>query len=679
MIESARRLADLVERSDGLSLDDLCHTAGVRRPHHRARAAVVARGRDELLAGLRALAGKREQASVQAGAAPAGGAAKVVFVFPGQGSQWIGMARQLLAEEPAFREALLACEVAVQRESGFSLLEQIEADEGRSRVAEIGVVQPLLFAVEVALAALWRAWGVEPDAVIGHSMGEVAAAHVAGILGLEDAVKVICHRSRLLRRVSGKGAMGLVELTLGEAEEALSGYEGRLGVAVSNGPRSTVLSGDPEALEEVLAALEKRGVFCRRVKVDVASHSPQVDPLQEDLRAALADVRPRKALIAMRSTVTGELLLGPELDAGYWVRNLRMPVLFSDVTQRLMKEGHGLFVEMSPHPILLPAVEENLREVKREGAAIASVRRNADERRSMLEALGALYVRGHAVDWGRVMPERGRCVSLPGYAWQRERFWLEQPEGARRGSRDLPRPARGITRCSGRRSRRRCTRTSTSGSSGSASRACPTWRTTACGGTSCSRAPGTSRWRSRRRWRCSARTASPWRTSCSSGCSRGARRTTSRSRSWRGPTTRRSRSRPATRPAARGRGTPWRRCAAPPTSPTRGGSRRSERWSGARGRWTGGPTTRRWRRGRSSTARRSRGWSGSGSGPTRRWAGCACPRRRGTPRPTAYTPPCWTPASRSRRRSSGAAPDETFVPVEIARVRVQRARRGRCG
>ena len=294
-----------MEQGEGLSLDDVCYTAGVRRPHHRARAAVVAADRAELIAGLRALAGGREHASVQTGAAPSGAAAKVVFVFPGQGSQWLGMGRQLLAEEPAFRAAIEGCDAAVARESGFSVLAELAADEGRSRLAEIDVVQPVLFSVEVALAALWRSWGVEPDALVGHSMGEVAAAHVAGILTLEDAAKVICRRSRLLRRVSGKGAMALVELALPEAEKALSGYEDRLSVAVSNGPRSTVLSGDPAALEAVLATLEKRGVFCRRVKVDVASHSPQVDPLREDLRAALSDVRPRKALLAMRSTVTG--------------------------------------------------------------------------------------------------------------------------------------------------------------------------------------------------------------------------------------------------------------------------------------------------------------------------------------------------------------------------------------
>jgi acyl transferase domain-containing protein/acyl carrier protein len=423
--EAARRLAELVERSEGASLDDLCYTASVRRPHHRARGVVVARGRAPLLAGLRALAEGREHPSVRTGKGPLGGAPKVVFVYPGQGSQWVGMGRELLVEEPAFREAITGCDAAIRREGGFSVIDEINADELGSQLGRIDVVQPMLFAMEVALTALWRSWGVEPDAVVGHSMGEIAAAHVAGALSIDDAASIICRRSRLLRRVAGRGTMALVELTLEDSELALVGHEDRLSVAVSNGPRSTVLSGDPVALEEVLGALEKRGVFCRRVKVDVASHSPQMDPLREELFAALAELRPRAARVAMQSTVTGGLVTGPELDASYWVRNLRSPVLFSGATRRLMADGHGLFIEMSPHPILLPAVEENLREAQQEGAAIASLRRSAEERRAMLEALGALHTQGHEVDWARLHPYGGSLVTLPTYPWQRERYWLE--------------------------------------------------------------------------------------------------------------------------------------------------------------------------------------------------------------------------------------------------------------
>ncbi len=275
-------------------------------------------------------------------------------------------------------------------------------------------------------------------------MGEVAAARVAGILSLEDAAKVICRRSRLLRRVAGKGAMGLVELGMAEAQRALAGYEDRLSVAVSNGPQSTVISGDPAALEEVLAALEARSVFCRRVKVDVASHSPQMDPLRDDLFSTLRNVRPRAGQLAMRSTVTGEALKGPECDASYWVKNLREPVRFSNAVQRLIETQHTLFIEMSPHPILLPAIEENLVDKKQVGTAVGSLRRNADERRTMLQGLGAVYAAGYPVDWRSLAPPDGRCVPLPAYPWQRKRYWIQASAATARTGEGTGHPLLGV-------------------------------------------------------------------------------------------------------------------------------------------------------------------------------------------------------------------------------------------
>ncbi|WP_437915946.1 amino acid adenylation domain-containing protein [Sorangium sp. So ce302] len=406
-------------------LGDIAYTASARRSHHEHRLAVAGGSKDELAAALAAYArGERAAAGVLEGKATET-PPKVVFVFPGQGSQWAGMGRQLFAEEPEFRRALAACDEAIRREAGFSVIEVLAAEDSARRLESIDVVQPVLFAIEVALAALWRAWGVEPDAVVGHSMGEVAAAHVAGALSPEDAAAVICRRSRLLRAVSGRGAMALVELSMTDAERALAGYEDRLSVAVSNGPQSTVIAGDPDALGEVLAALETRSVFCKRVKVDVASHSPSMDPLCGELLVALQAVAPMAARVPMRSTVTTRLLRGHELSAGYWADNLRRPVRFSQVVQRLIAEGHALFVEMSPHPILLPSVEENLREVRAEGAAIASLRRGQPELLSLLESIGRLYVHGHPVSWQRLPVGGGRVIGLPSYPWQRQRCWLE--------------------------------------------------------------------------------------------------------------------------------------------------------------------------------------------------------------------------------------------------------------
>ncbi len=355
---------------------------------------------------------------------------RVVFVFPGQGSQWLGMGRGLLAAAsaaPVFRAALRDCDALIQEETGFSVLAELAADPTGSRLGEIGIVQPVIFAIQVALAAVWRAWGVTPAAVVGHSMGEVAAAHVAGMLSLRDAVRVICRRSRLLTGQRGKGAMAVVELTMGEAEAALAGFAGRLDVAASNGPRSTVISGDPQAVDELVARLSAQGTFCRPIKVDVASHSPQMDPLLDELGALLADVRPRPGHLALRSTVTGTELAGPELDAAYWVRNLRAPVRFSEAVRALIEREHAIFLELSPHPILLPSIEENLRELGERGrrAGLAAPERgragvDAGEPGDGLGARRRGGLRG-------AVSGRGRVVTLPAYPWQREAYCSTPP------------------------------------------------------------------------------------------------------------------------------------------------------------------------------------------------------------------------------------------------------------
>lgn len=411
----------------GPALSDICSSAGARRAHHAHRLAVVARDRDEAAAALAAFAGGDSHPAAQQGEAAAE-PPRVVFVFPGQGSQWLGMARELLRDEPAFAAALRRCDEAIQREAGWSLLAELAAEEAVSRLGEIDVVQPTLFAIQVGLATLWRAWGVEPAAVVGHSMGEVAAAHVAGALSLEDAVAVICRRSRLLRRVRGQGAMAVVGLPVVDAHAAIAGLEDRIAVAVSNSPRSTVLSGDPAALDTVLGRLQARNIFCRMVKVDVASHSPQVEALLDDLLADLAAIEPRAASIPLCSTVSGELLTGEAaraaLGPAYWLHNLRQPVRFADAVARLGAAGHSAFVEVSPHPILLGPVEETLQHHALAGLTLPSLQRGTPDRASMLNALGALYVRGLAPRWPALHPAGGAPVALPAYPWQRRRYWL---------------------------------------------------------------------------------------------------------------------------------------------------------------------------------------------------------------------------------------------------------------
>ncbi len=424
--QAAQLSAHIASRSE-LSLGDVAFSLAATRSPLEHRLAITAASREALQAALDAAARGRVAPGAVRGRVAKGSLPKVVFVFPGQGSQWLGMGRKLLAEEPVFHAALTACDRAIQAEAGWSLLAELGADELASQLDRIDVVQPALFAMAVALAALWRSWGVEPHAVVGHSMGEVAAAHVAGALSLEDAVAIICRRSRLLRRISGQGEMAVVELSLADAEAALGGYEDRLSVAVSNGPRSTVLSGEPAALGEVLSTLEAKGVFCRRVRVDVASHSPQVDALREELVAALSELKPRTAAMIMRSTVTGATVAGPELVASYWADNLRQPVRFAQAVHGLLHDGHGLFVEMSPHPLLVPAVEEIRRAAALPGVSVGSLRRGQEERPELLEALGTLWAQGHPVAWERLVRAGGRRVPLPTYPWQRERYWPDAP------------------------------------------------------------------------------------------------------------------------------------------------------------------------------------------------------------------------------------------------------------
>ena len=425
--------------SGDAGFSDVCFTAAVRRTHHEHRLAVVARNAAEARAGLLAFLRGEPAAGVVSGRSEPARFSKVVFVFPGQGSQWLGMGRELLRREPILKDEMERCDAAVRSEASFSPLEELAADESRSGLGEIDVVQPTLFSLGVALAALWRSWGVLPAAVVGHSMGEVAAAHVAGVLDLAEATRVICRRSHLLREARGRGAMAVVDLDATEAQRALRGFEDRLSVAASNSSRSTLLSGDPAALDALLEELQKREVFARRVKVDVASHSPQMEALLPALVRALEGIAPRAARIPMLSTVTGEYVAGPEMGPSYWAKNLREPVRFAQAVGRLATSDHAAFVEVSPHPVLLSSIQEELQSLGVAGMALGSLRRDEDESVSLLTSLGSLHVQGGAVRFEALCPE-GRVVALPGYPWQRERYWFDEPgattgAGARRHAR----------------------------------------------------------------------------------------------------------------------------------------------------------------------------------------------------------------------------------------------------
>jgi acyl transferase domain-containing protein/acyl carrier protein len=419
-------------RATDTPLRDLAAAAGTRRAHHEYRLAVMGSTPTELIDGLEAFRRGASHPGLVTGASEAGKRPRIVFVFPGQGSQWLGMGRELYAREPVFRRTLEQCDEAMRPHTDWRLLDALQADEAPQR---IDVVQPLLFAMSVSLGALWRSWGIEPDAVVGHSMGEVAAACVSGALSLEDAARVICLRSRLMREVAGRGAMAVVELGADELRGWLAPFGGALSLAVSNSPRSSVVSGDSQALESLLSKLEDARIFCRRVKVDVASHSAQVDPLREPLLRALEGIQPRAGAVPLWSTVTGAVTDGSELGPEYWVRNLREPVQFAQVVQALVEAEHSLFLELSPHPILVPPIEQTVEHMGSSQAwAVASLQREKLERMAMLRALGTLYARGSPVEFHHLYPG-SRSVPLPIYPFQRQRYWLDVASGSgRRGA-----------------------------------------------------------------------------------------------------------------------------------------------------------------------------------------------------------------------------------------------------
>ncbi|MFZ0718964.1 SDR family NAD(P)-dependent oxidoreductase [Mycobacterium sp.] len=404
----------------GMSLADLSYTAAAHRDHHDYRLAAVGRDASEMSESLADFRLGTSRPGLTAGRRRPGPG--VVFVFSGQGSQWRRMGQQLHADEAVFRDALVECERAMRPHLDSSVIDALLAGDS---LDDIGVIQPAIFAIQIALVALWRSWGVEPAAVIGHSMGEVAAAHVAGALNLDDAARVICARARLLRGAAPGGAMISAELSRAEADEFIAGREGDIAVAASNSVRSTVLSGDSNVLSELMSEIRWHDRFCRWVDVDVASHSPRMNALRADLAAALTGLRPSAPTTSMYSTVTGEPIDGATLDGAYWVQNLCSQVRFSPAARQLLEQGHEVFLEVSPHPILLSALSEDADDLGRTATLMASMRRDQGGRDTVLASLGALYASGQSVAWDRLHPRGGRLVSAPTYPWQRERFWLD--------------------------------------------------------------------------------------------------------------------------------------------------------------------------------------------------------------------------------------------------------------
>ncbi len=408
--------AHLQETSEEFFTNSLI-SASVRKPKLSHGRLIFGKDQKELLAGLDEVIEASEVDGVELDAS------NVVFVFPGQGSQWLGMGKELYTKEPVFKQSIDACDEAFREYVDWSLIDQMRADESTSRLSEIEVIQPALFAMQVSLAKLWISFGVNPASVVGHSMGEVAAAYISGALDLKDAANVICTRSKLMQTVSGQGgAMAVTELTVTDAEDYIKKYEG-LSVAVSNSPKSTVIAGEQNEITDLLDSLESKGLFCKQVKVDVASHSKQMDPLKEPLRAALKTLEPNDNAIKLFSTVRDGLVEGKRLDADYWVDNLRQSVRFSSTMEKLLKEEHTIFIEVSPHPVLVTAMQECFEAFEQKAVATPTLLRNKSEVGFMYQHFSDLYNKGLSVDWNTFYNDpQIPYTSVPGYPFQRATY-----------------------------------------------------------------------------------------------------------------------------------------------------------------------------------------------------------------------------------------------------------------
>ncbi len=421
----ARRLAAHLAAGPDLDLADVGFSLATSRAALEHRAVVVGTGREDLLAGLGAVAAGRPDPRVVTAAA---GKPKVAFVFPGQGAQWAGMGRELWDSSPVFADWMNRCEEALSPHVAWSLREVVE----RGEFDGVDVLQPVSWAIVVSLAQLWRSYGVEPGAVVGHSQGEIAAAVVAGALSLEDGARIVTLRSAIaVESMVGRGSLAAVALSRAEAERRGRPWAGRLAVGASNGPVATVMAGEAAAVEEFVAACLADGVRARKIPATFASHCAQADVMREPVLDGLRDLKPSTSDIAFYSTVTGDRFDTAGADAGYWFRNLREPVEFAATTELMMTRGFSVFVEVSPHPVLAMPLRDIGDAADRPVVAVGSLRRGEGGLDRYFRSLAEAFTAGVPVRWAEAF-DGARRVPLPTYAFDHRTFWLtpEPPPAA---------------------------------------------------------------------------------------------------------------------------------------------------------------------------------------------------------------------------------------------------------
>jgi len=438
-IDSLRELAGryvryLSEEGAKIPLEIIAQTAALRREHVSWRLGVVGSTRDEIITGLSRFADEQSADNLAYAETSPENERRIVFVFPGQGGQWWAMGRELFEKEPVFRSKLEEYDAIFKTISDWSLVEELHKSESDSRVNETEFTQPVLFAVQAALCELWRFYGIQPDAVVGHSMGEITAAYVAGKLELGEALRIIHKRGQIMKTARGKGAMAAVELSYDEAAKTAAKYSGRLSIAANNAPESCVLAGDPEAIKEVLSDLSSRNIFCRELRVEVAGHSPDMEPLKKSLMEAVGNIPERDAKVTIVSTVTGKLADKAAFDADYWADNLREAVRFRSAIETLLENGYTYYLEVSPHPVLQNPINQTAASLGKDVNVFSTLRRDHKERLTLLISLAAMYSHSIPVDFNSMYPEILTPAALPATPWDHKRCWIDQPEDTTRAS-----------------------------------------------------------------------------------------------------------------------------------------------------------------------------------------------------------------------------------------------------
>ena len=425
----------LIDTKDSISLNDIGYTLSLRRDFYEHRLALIAKNKDELVDKLERYISGDKQDDIIAGQIVPGENKKVAFIFTGQGSQWSGMGNELFKTEPIFREALEEIDELIKREVDWSLINELKADESNSRIHETEFSQPAIFAMQIALTKLWESRGIKPRAVVGHSVGEVAAAFVSGRIRLEDAVHLIINRARLMQQADGLGKMAAVGLSHEEVQNSINGRGKDVFIAAINSPSSCVLSGSENAMLEVLGELEKRGVYTKMLRMNYAFHSPFMEPFKDELVTLIGkEYSALPGTLPLYSTVRGKRLENEEMDAVYWGANLREPVQFSQAIESMLGDGYTHFLEVGPHPALKSPVTQCIDSAGVKGKVYSSLKRTEGEYRSLLQTFAEFYTDDIEFHWNKFYSGVGNSVALPNYPWQHDTFWLEKSKSTGSGN-----------------------------------------------------------------------------------------------------------------------------------------------------------------------------------------------------------------------------------------------------